>query len=45
MASGEITPDEATTVAGVLDAKRKVLETVEIEERLARLEQQAKPKR
>ena len=45
MAAGEITPDEAATIAGVLDAKRKAIETVAIEERVARLEQQAEVKR
>ena len=39
MAIGEITPDEAATVAGVLDAKRRAIETVEIEERIWKLEQ------
>jgi hypothetical protein len=41
MAGGEITPDEAAVVAGVLETKRKAIETVELEARLARLEQQA----
>src|SRR4051812_2843907 len=41
MADGEITPDEAAVVAGVLETKRKAIETVELEARLARLEQQA----
>ena len=41
MAEGEITPDEAAVVAGVLETKRKVIETVELEARLARLEQRA----
>jgi hypothetical protein len=40
MAAGEITPDEAATIAGVLDAKRKAIETVQLEERVAKLEQQ-----
>lgn len=35
---GEITTDEATAVAGVLELKRRAIETVEIEARLARLE-------
>jgi hypothetical protein len=39
-ANGEITPDEAATIAGVLDAKRKAIETVHLEERVAKLEQQ-----
>jgi hypothetical protein len=41
MAEGEITPDEAATIAGVLESKRKVIETVELEARIARLEQNA----
>ena len=40
MAKGTITPDEATTIAGLLEAKRKVIETIEIEARLATLEKQ-----
>ena len=38
MASGEIAPDEAMTVAGVLEMKRKAIETVDIERRLAAIE-------
>ena len=30
MADGEISPDEAATVAGVLESKRKAIETVEL---------------
>jgi hypothetical protein len=37
-AEGALTPDEAATIAGVLEAKRKAIETVEIEARLAALE-------
>ena len=37
-AEGELTPDEAALVAGLLDVKRKALETVSIEERLTKLE-------
>ncbi len=37
-ANGALTPDEAATVATVLDAKRRAIETVELEERLAALE-------
>jgi hypothetical protein len=40
MAIGDITPDEAATIAGVLDAKRKALETADLEQRISRLEQQ-----
>ena len=38
MSDAHITPDEASTVAGVLDQNRRALETVEIEERIAALE-------
>jgi len=38
MADGAITPDEAATIAGVLDAKRRAIETVELEKRIAALE-------
>lgn len=41
MAEGDITPDEAAVVVGVLETKRKAIETVELEARLARLEHQA----
>jgi hypothetical protein len=39
MAAGELAPDEATAIVGILDAKRKAIETVDIERRLAALEQ------
>lgn len=38
MGDGQITPDEAALVGGLLETKRKALETVEIEARLAKLE-------
>ena len=38
MADGELTPDEAQMVAGVLEVRRKAIETVELENRLAVLE-------
>jgi len=38
MASGEITPDEAATIAGVLEAKRKAIETADLERRLTAIE-------
>jgi hypothetical protein len=44
MGSGEIGPDEAATVAGVLECKRRALETVEIEARLAALEARSEGK-
>jgi ubiquinone biosynthesis protein UbiJ len=37
--AGEITPEEAAIVAGVLEVKRKALETAELEKRIAALEQ------
>ncbi len=45
MAAGEITPDEAAIVAGVLDSQRRAVELVDIEQRLARLEDENGPKR
>jgi len=42
IAGGEVTPDEAVTVASVLEIKRKAMETVDFEARLARLEETAK---
>jgi hypothetical protein len=36
MAIGEVTPDEAATVAGVFEVRRKTIESVEFEERLQR---------
>lgn len=41
MAAGEITPEEAATVATVLDARRKTIETVELEERIAAIERKS----
>ncbi|MBL6948938.1 MAG: hypothetical protein ISR51_09720 [Rhodospirillales bacterium] len=38
MARGEITPDDAGTIASVLEAKRRAIETVELEARLSELE-------
>lgn len=38
VADGHLTPEEATLVSGLLENKRKALETVEIEARLAKLE-------
>ena len=40
MADGEVTPEEAATIAGVLEAKRKAIETADLEARIVRLEQQ-----
>lgn len=41
-AAGTITPGEANTLAGVLEQRRKALETVELEQRIAALEGKAK---
>lgn len=38
MAAGDVTPDEAATVASVFEVRRKALETEELERRLAALE-------
>jgi hypothetical protein len=38
MANADITPDEANTIAGVLEAKRRSIETCELEGRIADLE-------
>ena len=40
MSSGEITPNEATSVAALLETQRRVLETTELEQRLTALENQ-----
>jgi hypothetical protein len=37
--SGELTADEATGFAQVLEAQRKIIETSDIEERLRRIEE------
>lgn len=44
VASGTVTPDEAATVAGLLEAKRKALETEDIERRVAALEERGTSK-
>jgi hypothetical protein len=38
MAAGEVTPEEATSVIGILEAKRKAIELTEIEARIEALE-------
>ena len=40
MAAGEITPEEAQAVAAVLEGKRRAVETVALEARIAALEQE-----
>jgi hypothetical protein len=42
MGGGERTLEEAATVAGVLEAKRKAIEITQLEARLSRLEERAK---
>jgi len=39
VASGELTPDEGATIAGLLEAKRRAIETVEFENRILALEE------
>ena len=39
MAAGELTPEEAATIAGVVAAPKAILEAQEVERRLAALEQ------
>ena len=39
MAEGELTPDEANAVAGVIEFRRRAIETVEHEERIRKLEE------
>jgi hypothetical protein len=38
VAAGEITPEKAQAVAGLLEAQRRAIETAEIEQRLVALE-------
>jgi hypothetical protein len=38
VAIGEITPSEGTSIAGLLETKRKAIETLDIEKRIAALE-------
>lgn len=38
VASGEITPSEGAALAGMIEAQRRAIETMELEERIARLE-------
>jgi hypothetical protein len=40
--AGEITPDEGQAVASILEAKRRAIETVDLEMRLSALEQERK---
>ena len=43
VAAGNLTPDEATAIAGLLETKRKAIETLEIERRVAALEERVSP--
>lgn len=43
MAKGEITPDDASTITGILEARRRAIETVDIEARLAKIEEYLSP--
>jgi len=40
-AVGDLTPEEAATLAGIYDTKRRAIETVDIERRLAAIEEKA----
>ena len=42
MAAGEVTPEEAATISGVLEARRKALENQELADRVDRLEHEMK---
>jgi hypothetical protein len=44
MAAGEVTPEEAATISGVLEIRRKALETEELAGRIERLEQAMRKK-
>ncbi|MGC4024403.1 MAG: hypothetical protein QM744_04160 [Mesorhizobium sp.] len=39
VAAGDISPDEGALIVGLLEAQRKAIETVELVERVAALEQ------
>ena len=43
MSRGELTPEEAAVVAGVIDVKRRAIETVDLEQRIVKLEAKAGP--
>jgi hypothetical protein len=40
--AGDITPDEGQAVASILEAKRRAIETVDLERRIAAIEQERK---
>jgi hypothetical protein len=39
MSEGEVTPEEALTIAGIIEAKRRMIETLELDQRITALEQ------
>jgi hypothetical protein len=39
VAGGELSPDEAASVAGLIETRRRTIETLELEQRIATLEQ------
>jgi hypothetical protein len=45
VAIGELTPDEGAAVAGVLEAQRRAVETIDLERRIAILEQTKETRR
>lgn len=44
VADGEISPDEGALIVGLLEAQRKAIETSELADRVAALEERMKPK-
>jgi hypothetical protein len=42
VAAGDVTPEEAATVAGLLETKRRAIETAELEARINQLERHLK---
>ena len=45
LAEGTVVLDEVATLTGLIEARRRLLETTELERRLAALEQQQQPQR
>jgi len=45
VADEQITPDEASTLAGILESRRRAIETTELEQRIAALESKETKKR
>jgi hypothetical protein len=43
VAAGDLTPDEGSAVANVIEIKRRTLETEALEKRIAALEERNKP--